>query len=69
MHSYTMLIRHAHTLWTGQCSGDTQPPLLALATAFVRAAGGVNDTELAWALPRLEKYIEWDVINRDHNKV
>eukprot|EP01065_Artemidia_motanka_P007391 TRINITY_DN13677_c0_g1_i1.p1 TRINITY_DN13677_c0_g1~~TRINITY_DN13677_c0_g1_i1.p1 ORF type:complete len:580 (+),score=192.49 TRINITY_DN13677_c0_g1_i1:7-1746(+) len=51
--------------WNGQLSGDTQPPVLALATWFVRDAGGVNDTALAWALPRLERYIEWDAANRD----
>lgn len=41
--------------WNGALSGDTQPPLLALAMSFVRAAGGVNDSTLAWALPRLER--------------
>ena len=48
-------------------SGSTNPPLLTLATAFVYAAGGVNKTghkQLAWALPRLERYIEWDLANR-----
>jgi putative isomerase len=53
--------------WTGSLSGDTQPPLLALATAYVRTSGGVNDTALAWALPRLERYIEWDFANRDQD--
>jgi hypothetical protein len=51
--------------WNGQLNGDTQPPLLALATAFVHEAGGVNATSLAWAVPRLERYIEWDLANRD----
>ena len=51
--------------WNGQVSGDTQPPLLALATKFVYNAGGVNRSQLAWALPRLERYIEWDFKNRD----
>ena len=51
--------------WNGQVSGDTQPPLLALATKFVYNAGGVNESQLAWALPRLERYIEWDFSNRD----
>ena len=55
--------------WNGGKSGDTQPPLLALATKFAYNAGGVNASQLAWALPRLERYIEWDFANRDvdHN--
>eukprot|EP01052_Picozoa_sp_SAG31_P024695 SAG31_NODE_2118_length_6410_cov_3.846142_4_plen_377_part_00 len=54
--------------WNGQVSGDTQPPLLALATKFVYNAGGVNESQLAWALPKLERYIEWDFANRDVDK-
>jgi glycogen debranching enzyme len=54
--------------WDGTFSGDTQPPLLALATAYVRKAGGVNDSKLAWALPKLCSYIEWDIANRDNAK-
>ena len=53
--------------WNGKLSGDTQPPLLALATAFVMEAGGVNKTSLEWALPRLERYIDWDFANRNFN--
>ena len=45
--------------WNGQVSGDTQPPLLALATKFAYNAGGVNHSQLAWALPKLERYIDW----------
>ena len=37
---------------------DTQPPLLTLATSYVYEAGGVNNSNLLWALPRLEKYVE-----------
>ena len=51
--------------WNGKLSGDTQPPLLALATAYVYEAGGVNASALAWAVPRLERYIAWDFENRD----
>lgn len=51
--------------WNGGKSGDTQPPLLALATKFAYNAGGVNTSQLAWALPKLERYIEWDFENRD----
>ena len=37
---------------------------LALATAYVRQAGGVNDSQLAWALPRLERCVFlWGMIN------
>lgn len=54
--------------WTGRLSGDTQPPLVALATMYVHEAGGVNDSSLAWAVPRLERYINWDFTNRDSNK-
>jgi hypothetical protein len=28
-------------------------------------SGGVNKSQLAWALPRLERYIQWDFSNRD----
>ena len=48
--------------WTG---ADTQPPNLCLATKFVLNAGGLNTSQLLWALPRLERYIEWDFANRD----
>lgn len=54
--------------WTGGKSGDTQPPLLALATKFCYNAGGVNKSQLAWALPKLERYIQWDFDNRDVDK-
>ena len=40
------------------------PPLLALATWFVHSHGGVNESSLAWAVPRLERYIEWITANR-----
>lgn len=46
--------------WNGQASVDTQPPLLCLATKFAYSAGGVNRSQLAWALPKLERYIQWD---------
>ena len=49
----------------GGKSGDTQPPLLCLATKFVHNAGGVNRSQLAWALPKLERYIQWDFEHRD----
>jgi hypothetical protein len=50
--------------WNGGKSGDTQPPLLALATKFAYNAGGVNNSQLLWALPKLEAYINWDFVNR-----
>lgn len=53
--------------WSGRLRGDTQPPVVALATMYVREAHGVNDSALAWALPRLERYVNWDFDNRDSN--
>eukprot|EP00041_Stephanoeca_diplocostata_P022220 m.527607 g.527607 ORF g.527607 m.527607 type:complete len:770 (-) comp22012_c0_seq3:281-2590(-) len=53
--------------WNGQLSGDTQPPLLTLATSYVRMYGGVNDSQLRWAVPRLERYLLWDIANRDRD--
>ncbi|GDY14523.1 hypothetical protein LBMAG53_34010 [Planctomycetota bacterium] len=45
----------------------TQPPLLAWAVLETVRAGG-DRAAATWAVPRLERYLEWDLRNRDRNR-
>jgi hypothetical protein len=49
---------------TSPSKATSNPPLLALATWFVHSYGGVNASSLGWALPRLERYVDWFTENR-----
>ncbi len=51
---------------SGWTSAITQPPVLAWGVWENYCALGDREA-LAWALPRLERYLEWDLTKRDRN--
>ncbi len=53
--------------WKGEVSEITQPPVLAWGVWKNYQASGNKDV-LKYALPRLERYLDWNMKNRDFNK-
>ncbi len=52
---------------TGRSSAITQPPLLAWGI-WENFQHTRDRRSLAWAMPRLERYLDWDLAHRDTNK-
>jgi glycogen debranching enzyme len=51
----------------GTASHITQPPILAWGVWETYRAAGCTDAHLAYALPRLEAYLSWNLAHRDRN--
>jgi glycogen debranching enzyme len=52
----------------GTTSQITQPPILAWGVWENYRAAGCTQADLAYALPRLEAYLEWNLHHRDRNR-